>query len=283
MPRRVVLLIHGLDEPGDIWDDMAPALAAAGHHVVRFDYPNDQRIATSADAFAKALQTLKARGVTNIDIVAHSMGGLVARDALTRAEHYAGNADQSDDAPLPDVDRLLLVGTPNYGSPVAKLRVVAEIREQMLRVFEKGDHDWRVLLGSISDGAGEAGEDLSIGSAFLNELNQRPLPKHVKITCIVGEMAPDDSNRLDDLLESEFAQKVLGADAARYAEDVRTLGKELGDGVVPVSSARLEGVEDVVVVHANHRTMLTTLGAEHLLTPITGEPAPPPAPGQQHA
>lgn len=277
LPARIVLLIHGLDEPGDIWDDMAPALTAAGHAVIRFDYPNDQRIATSADALAIALTTLKSRGVTNIDIVGHSMGGLVARDVLTRPQHYNGDADQSDAAPLPDIDRLFLVGTPNYGSPLAKLRIVAEIREQILRVMASGNRDWRVLLGYAADGAGEAGQDLSIGSDFLNELNQRPHPRHVRITCIVGEMAPPDANRLDDLLNSDFARRVLGDNAAAYAEDVRALSRELGDGVVPISSARLEGVEDVVAVHANHRTMLVTLEAEKLLTPISGEPAPPPA------
>src|SRR5690606_22566445 len=47
---RVVLLVHGLDEPGDIWDDLTPALHEAGHTVVRFNYPNDQDPALSADA-----------------------------------------------------------------------------------------------------------------------------------------------------------------------------------------------------------------------------------------
>jgi hypothetical protein len=64
LPSRIVLLVHGLDEPGDIWDDAAVALADAGHTVVRFDYPNDQRIAHSADLLAAALERLKARNAS---------------------------------------------------------------------------------------------------------------------------------------------------------------------------------------------------------------------------
>ena len=52
---RVVMLVHGLDEPGGIWDQLAPALVADGHTVVRFEYANDQAIAISAGDLIEAL------------------------------------------------------------------------------------------------------------------------------------------------------------------------------------------------------------------------------------
>jgi hypothetical protein len=42
-PARLVLLVHGMDEPGGIWDDLAPALAAAGHAVARRSTPTTSR------------------------------------------------------------------------------------------------------------------------------------------------------------------------------------------------------------------------------------------------
>jgi pimeloyl-ACP methyl ester carboxylesterase len=72
---RVVLLVHGLDEPGSIWDELIPELHARGHAVARFDYPNDQPARASADLLLGELRQIRAQGITQIDIVAHSMGG----------------------------------------------------------------------------------------------------------------------------------------------------------------------------------------------------------------
>ena len=277
-PARIALLVHGLDEPGTIWDDLAPALDRAGLTVVRFDYPNDEHVERSARRLIAALKDLKSRGVGRVDIVAHSMGGLVSRDVLTRDDAYAGECDQPDVAELPDIHRLIMVGTPNYGSLMARLRPLAEIREQLVRWMHAGITKPGTLLGFLTDGAGEAEDDITIGSRFLNDLNARPMPRHVAITCIVGEMAPAQSNHLIDMLKTPRARRILGARAGRLARDLRAVMLELGDGVVSVSSAQLKGVTDIVRVHANHRTMLLTLDAERLLTPITGAPpADPPA------
>ena len=59
---RSLVLIHGLDEPGDIWDDLAPALTAAGHAVWEYRYPNDQGIERSADWLAELWPTLPSGG-----------------------------------------------------------------------------------------------------------------------------------------------------------------------------------------------------------------------------
>ncbi|MFW5815821.1 MAG: alpha/beta hydrolase, partial [Wenzhouxiangella sp.] len=55
-----LILLHGLDEPGGIWDEMAAAMAEAGLAAWEFRYPNDQAIARSADLLAEQWPTLEA-------------------------------------------------------------------------------------------------------------------------------------------------------------------------------------------------------------------------------
>lgn len=86
-----------------------------------FEYPNDGPVADAAGLLARELQALRDSGLERVDVVAHSMGGLVARDALTRKAYYAG--DGTGGRRYPALDRLILIGTPNHGSPLAVLWV----------------------------------------------------------------------------------------------------------------------------------------------------------------
>jgi pimeloyl-ACP methyl ester carboxylesterase len=239
-PARMVLLIHGLDEPGRVWDDLAPVLQEAGHQVARFDYPNDQAIPASADLLAAALRELKAAGVQDIDIIAHSMGGLIARDVLTRSEHYAGCARGHE--LLPDIASLIMLGTPNHGSPWAQLQCLSEAGEQVDRWAHGESWDLRPLLGFLADGRGEAARDLLPGSDLLMALNARPLPTDLRITTVVALMDPAAA---DEPLTP-----------GRIASLRRSLGVRLGDGVVSIDSAQIDGVQDVVFVEASHRGMV---------------------------
>lgn len=265
-PERVVLLVHGLDEPGSIWDDLAPALRSAGYAVARFDYPNDQPIAASADLLALRLLELRSRGTTRVDLVCHSMGGLIARDVLTRPTLYAGNARAQERRP--EVERLILLGTPNLGSHWARARSVAEGREILLR-WSQEPAELHRLLGGLVDGDGEAGDDLLPGSAFLTDLNARPLPQGVAITAVVGRLAPPvpamdapDWPLLTSWLTPERTERAEAAAAA--------LRDGLGDGVVPVESARLAGIDDIVEVEANHRGMVHRVAVVERLRSLLG-------------
>ena len=53
---EAVILIHGLDDPGKVWQNLAPELVENGFHVWLMQYPNDQPIAESADLFFAELQ-----------------------------------------------------------------------------------------------------------------------------------------------------------------------------------------------------------------------------------
>jgi pimeloyl-ACP methyl ester carboxylesterase len=273
MPERIVVLIHGLDDPGWMWDEVAPALHGAGYVVARFEYPNDGPIADAADRFAMSLMRLKQMGVQRVDIVAHSMGGLVTRDVLTRDSYYGG--DGTGGGRFPAVDRFIMCGTPNHGSELARLRGVSEVKEQITRVFS-GEG---TLLGGMTDGSGEAAEDLLPGSTFLRRLNARPLANHTKHSIIAGRMSPVAE---DDVAAIGRAAKraAASAKAPKWLRDFIESTEEsangllneavrgLGDGCVSIDSARLEGVDDFVLIEANHISMIINI------TPGSDETAP---------
>ena len=264
--RRAVVLVHGLDDPGWIWRDLTLHLLDAGHVVLRFEYPNDQPIADSGDFFATHLRQLRAGGIERIDIVAHSMGGLVSRDVLTRRAYY--NSDGSGRGEFPAVDRLIMLGTPNHGSVMARLRGVSQLREQASRLFS-GDWSWREAL---ADGAGEAGRDLLPSSAFLRRLNSRARPAHTRYTIVAGRLSPVSEDEIESLARRarDIRRSIDGKDqvgAGLATSWLKELVRGIGDGVVSIESARLEGVEDMVEVKGNHLSMIVDV--------FPGESTPP--------
>lgn len=275
-PRHVVLLVHGLDEPGDIWNDLVPYLRAANYEVARFDYPNDGPIAEAAGRLTGWLRALRVRGTTSVDLVCHSMGGLVSRDALTRPGLYGGRA--TGHADLPDVPRLVMTGTPNKGSCWAHVECLAECRDQFQRLLDSGSTaDAGSLVGWLVDGRGEAARDLLPGSAFLTELNARPVPTGVKMTAIVGRAVTPEALGVDTLLESRFVKALL---SPKEIEEVRTqvqrASESLGDGPVSTESASFEQGE-TVRIDAAHNSMLRRLTLPNMLKAAAeGSPEPDP-------
>lgn len=273
-PTRVIVLVHGLDEPGSIWDDLIPALNAAGHAVARFDYANDQPAARSADDLAASLRDLRAKGTTRIDIIAHSMGGLITLDLLTR--------DSIDRNSLPSVSRVVTLGTPFAGSPWARLRAIAEARDHLERWLDSGSNDLASLFDWSVDGQGEAGEDLLPGSAYLEDLTSRPLPEDVRFTAVIARATPIEPGDVSGLTESWLFRRIAGEDADVIAAALRRAALEVGDGVVPESSARAIRFQDTVVIEANHRGMIARIpildGLRGLVRAEPGDTTPPAIP-----
>lgn len=286
--ERVVLLVHGLDDLGDIWDDLAPAIAGRSPlrdpaSVVRFEYPNDQAAATSAVELHAALKDLRARGVRRVDLVCHSMGGLVARDVLTREGMYAGQVRGRQD--LPDVTRLILVGTPNAGSPFAKLEWLSQSREQIVRWARSENRNVHDLFRSGEDGHGEAADDLLPGSAYLTELNARPMPagSELPVTNIIGKLTSAEDLKLDKALALPVVEQALGKEkAAALLESGRALTRDVGDGVVSTRSAWLDGADEAIYVEATHRGMVRHLEIAEAARKVVGNggnwPTPPAIP-----
>lgn len=252
---RVVVIVHGLDDPGWHWRDMAPALLDEGHVVLRFEYPNDQAVADSTDLMATEFALLRRRGVQHADIVAHSLGGLVARDLLTRKAYYHGDGTGGDR--FPAVGRLVMIGTPNHGASIARLRGVTEVSELISR-WISGQGHW---LDTLADGAGEAGRDLLPESDFLRRLNARPHPDGTAYTIVAGRVSPVSQDEVQGMLDR--LQRLAGDDAPvglnGVSRALQAMVDGLGDGIVSISSARLEGVTDVVIAETDHLGLIVNV------------------------
>jgi hypothetical protein len=114
-----------------------------------------------------------------IDIVAHSQGGLVARSAL-------GTELDFNDPRTPRIASVTTFGTPHHGANLATAGALL-------------GHS--TVGGLVERGAGRAGvggtdptsvavRQLSETSAFIRELNERPLPTGVRFTSIAARGDP---------------------------------------------------------------------------------------------
>jgi hypothetical protein len=153
-----------------------------------------------------------------------------------------------------------MLGTPNHGSAMVRLRGVAELREQVYR-WLSGEWSWQ---DSLDDGAGEAGRDLLPGSDFLIRLNGRPHPAHTSYTIVAGQLSPVSEQELATLAKRvEALARSMGMESTAGSRLATSMFQEavrgIGDGVVSIESARLPGVDDPIVVEANHLSMIVNL------------------------
>ncbi|MFC1859474.1 esterase/lipase family protein [Thermodesulfobacteriota bacterium] len=246
-----VVLIHGLDEPGKVWMNLAPALINAGFDVWEMRYPNDQPITDSAWFFYEELTGLRQIGFGRIIIIAHSMGGLVSREMLTDPAVAYFEKVRTEEAP--QVEELIMVGTPNHGSELARFRIFTEFRDQWIHLAE-GKRLW---LRFILDGAGEAKIDLLPGSEFLKTLNSRPHAESVNMSVIAGLASPLKTEEINSFISSldqmlpENTSKKIG----EFQGFLNSVTHSLGDGLVTVDSTRLDGIPHQTV-SGNHLTMI---------------------------
>jgi len=257
-----VVLIHGLDDPGKVWMNLAPVLAGEAFDVWEMHYPNDQPVEESARFFFEKLKVFKKLGAERIMIVAHSMGGLVAREMLTNPALAYMQAVRTED--VPGVTGLIMVGTPNHGSEFARFRVFAEFRDQWVHAVKGKGHWLRWLL----DGAGEAKIDLLPGSRFLTSLNARPHPEGVNMSIIAGIAGPVDDDEIEDLIKS--LHEKLPDDAHTMLDKLegalKSAAHGLGDGLVTISSTRLAGIRHRTV-NGTHRSIIRNISKGSVRVP----------------
>jgi pimeloyl-ACP methyl ester carboxylesterase len=253
--RPVVIVVHGYNSSPTRNQAMVGAIADAGFPCGTFAYPNDYSIAASAQLLSSQLrQFARTYPGRQVNLVCHSMGGLVARACVEDALYDPGN-----------VDRLIMIAPPNSGTVIAHFAMGTDLWEHWLA--RRDGNPWRRLHDSVVDGLGEAADDLCPGSPFLGELNARPRNPRVAYSVILGTGARMSEAELEWVRESvlERLAQVPGAKPSairlqRMLSDIDELVEGKGDGVVAVDRGRLAGVSDTLVLPFGHLA-------------VTGEPS----------
>lgn len=245
--RRMVVLVHGLDCNRTNWFPMADLLVGEGFQIAYFTYPSDGPLEDSAAMLAREMTQLRERFPNvSTDIIAHSMGGLVAR-RYVEGDAYAGG-----------VEHLILLGTPNLGSRWATYRLALEVEEHW-QLFRR-EKDWSPTW-MITDGLGEAGRDLKPTSRFLTELNSRPRRAGVAYTIVAGAQHPVytmTGNTLDSCADivPQRASKWWGLrhTVSALRKGAKNMHSKTGssDGPVSVKSTQLQGVDDYLCLPVDH-------------------------------
>lgn len=106
LDRHIVIFVHGILSDSSTFNKLLPLLETHDHENALdlwvFDYNYRQPLTVSGDQLAEAINE-RAFGDRRVDIVGHSMGGLVARIAVIRNN-------------LPNVSRIVTLATPNHGT-----------------------------------------------------------------------------------------------------------------------------------------------------------------------
>jgi pimeloyl-ACP methyl ester carboxylesterase len=206
-----VLLLHGYLATRGSVHLLEQRLTQAGHVVMTYRLGAVQMgdIRTSAGFIARKVDSLCAQtGVEKVDIVAHSMGGLVALDYLKRLNGHTR------------VRRLVLLGTPVQGT-------------------------WSALMSLMTAPLNHATVQLLPGSVFLRELAASPLPAGPEVTVVAAErdwLAPP---RTTDLAGARRFEVPTGHSGLLVDERVADLVSQLLRGA-PVEAPSPAGTTSVV-------------------------------------
>ncbi|WP_287022636.1 alpha/beta fold hydrolase [Cohnella sp.] len=128
-----VLFVHGYSDNGKSWteSEFYNYVQTLGAKVVSVDYgkysKNDITSAKIDEIYTQAIRKLPPG---KFDVVAHSMGGLLTRYYLLKHPEVRER-----------VRRVIFVGTPNHGSPVAFLNRISDMIDDPEDYWPKGKND----------------------------------------------------------------------------------------------------------------------------------------------
>jgi pimeloyl-ACP methyl ester carboxylesterase len=255
--RSVVVLVHGYNSTAKSLSGLHAELNQRGWPCALFDYPNDGPIDESGELLSEELRRFaEEHSDQPVAIVAHSMGGLVARVAIEDRQLDPGNVSQ-----------LIMIATPNQGSQMAHFAGGLECCEHL--VLRRGEGAENLLKLSIADGLDEARSDLKPRSRLLRDLNARERNPKVRYSLLLGTQGPLTAGQLQELQSAVAAAaernriaQLLAPRVAGPLADMEELLDGAGDGAVAVKRGRLEGVDDTVLLPFSHLAVTRTLESE---------------------
>ncbi len=249
-----------------------------------YDWRKDN--ATSADSLAEQVRRMRADhgpGVV-IDIVAHSMGGLVGRYFLESGKYSEAGCQGFD-----NVRRLITIGTPHRGTPLALCAALGQIkrlflsakqvrqlaeRDEFPALYQLMPHDQDPFLWNtdpaarldpvslykkeIAESLGLSWNNVQSAAKFHAALDVSRKPATVEYFCFVGTRQSTLGN-----VQADFSQPDLTPAGIEIADG--------GDGTVPSWSAGLTGLQQLAV-GGEHGGLYKTSEVLQTLAALLGKP-----------
>ena len=222
---RIMVLVHGLESSGQAFDRFATACRATNIVPLLYEYPNDGSVSYGGSQLLRHFNRIHEEyPELRLVVVAHSMGGLVARYAI-------------DDPAMPPelVTDLFLIATPHLGSSLAGGQPMLDLFLRAMKFF----HGEEVKWDFSADGQGEAARELTPGSDLLGKLNGRQFNTNVRRYLAAGTVAVINESQRARIL-GQLEKLALPPAQAEYIHGVLS-GDEIihgkGDSAVTIASA----------------------------------------------
>lgn len=300
--RPPVLLVHGLNDDASAWDQVEPVLDLPGaFQVYRADY-SDSISVTSVEPLTPfptikgsalgftynapiVLQQLKnylntfrlgmfGGSATNpigvpvaavqMDLVGHSMGGLVSRAMTDLGDYYAPETLNGG-----YIHKLITVGTPHLGSPYAQ-EMVKPLNwcPRILKGFQGDRFVFQATTsnGQVIDGAMKELQQITdindTSNAALYQLNHGPVLRLLPTAMIAGVMPAVQVAAITTSAAAAFLREVCNTSSLAQFLTVGAypllMGSTQTDGLVTQASA-FDGLERSEVFPAAHSFNTTFL------------------------
>ncbi|MDY3203321.1 MAG: choice-of-anchor X domain-containing protein, partial [Methanocorpusculum sp.] len=241
---KPVLLVHGLNsDVSDITEGYLYKELVKDYYVKTIEYNppqswkytngfgNIQEYAQYLDSEITKIK--KATGAKKVDIVAHSMGGLISR--------YRIENMKSGDA---DVGKLIMMGTPNHGSSWAAFGSITFNPNSALNQMKPGHEFLKKLNSRTSDDGNSYWYDVYLYNYGLGK--QDEIAENTQYYVLAAAYIPTGHELIPIPQMRMLVENGVGTDSYRG----------YGDGVVPYYSAMIANPKAIMEdMHYNHLQM----------------------------